>query len=124
MCCCIAFVSLLLLHRSAVERFDSAGGQPPCGGGAEPWSPTQIHIARCDDASTLGWGKEDLSQHALDPATAINNDNIDGKVTSAAAAAGVVSWPRHATDVNVMVSESGSVFGPWYQSGILSGNRS
>lgn len=34
----------------------AAGATPPCGGGGEPWSPTQVHVLRCSNASaTVGW---------------------------------------------------------------------
>lgn len=32
-----------------------AGATPPCGGGGEPWFPTQVHVLRCSNASTVGW---------------------------------------------------------------------
>jgi len=41
--------------RMCVTTGAAAGARSPCGGGAEPWAPTQPHLAECSDAATLGW---------------------------------------------------------------------
>lgn len=35
-----------------------AGARAPCGGGAEPWSPEQVHLVPCASAAAAGWTEE------------------------------------------------------------------
>jgi hypothetical protein len=91
----------------------SPGANAPCGGGTEPWGPTQIHLAPCTSPDTMGWGKESTGGRAA-----------AGSSIAPALATGTDSWPRPPTDVNVVVFPSGSVMGQFYTTGILQGDRS
>ena len=85
------------------------GAQAPCGDDNEPWSPTAIHLEPCSSPNTLGWTIENTIDDLI-------TRSLSNPVTSD-------TWPLPLTDVNVLISESGSVMGPFYQSGILQGNR-
>jgi hypothetical protein len=44
--------------RMCVTTGAAGGARSPCGGGAEPWSDAQPHLAECSDAATQGWRVE------------------------------------------------------------------
>lgn len=85
----------------------SGHARPPCGGGSEPWLPTQIQVASCREADTAGW-------------TIVLF--IDSDVGNGGAAAGETVYPAPCTDVNTLVSTTG-VFGPYVETGVFAGNR-
>lgn len=100
----------------------ATGAQPPCGGGGEPWGAAQIHLAPCNSSETTGWAKE--SPAAAANAAANAAATLQRRSTTSLAPALSSSWPLPPTDVNVVVSPSGSVMGPFVTTGILHGNTS
>jgi hypothetical protein len=96
----------------------SGKARAPCGGGGEPWMLTQIQLASCDEADTLGWSSSPAVAPSL---TEPESGGTADRRRLGAAASG--TYPAPCTDTNVLVSATGSVDGPWVQSGILQGNR-
>ena len=89
------------------------GAVAPCGGGTEPWSLNQIHVVPCDAPEAQGWKRVEGTPGAPPP--------LQSKAEAAGAAAG--AWPLPPTDINAIVSVSGSVFGPFVETGVFQGPR-
>lgn len=94
------------------------GTRAPCGGGTEPWTPEQIHVAPCNSSTTMGWVRSSSGGGG--------SGEVWGKGVASAMAAlprgPPLTWPAPPTDVNAMVSTSG-VLGPFLDTGMFQGPR-
>ena len=102
----------------------AAGARAPCGGGSEPWLPTQVHVAPCSSSDTAGWQREQLggAAAAAAAAAAAQAQVQRSAPPLAGAPAAAAAWPQPLTDVNAAVSSRG-VLGPFTDSGIFQGPR-
>lgn len=89
------------------------GANKPCGGGGEPYLDTQIHLVPCNSSDSIGWtmvspssDEEGTEEYTIHSSSAVSS-----------------TFPYPSTDVNVLVSSNGSVWGEFIDSGILQGNR-